>query len=500
MTNNPLDPTSLPLFTDVAPPNYTGGPTSPATAPTAAPAPDSTRRGRRAGTPRASTLPASTAGEDPRFWGHVTTMRAATSRRLEGHDLKTTDPEEVRAVIEDVVRGHVSDIIRAGGAGWDADYSRRVKTAVFDAILGLGRFQPLVDDPDVENIAAFGHDRVILAKADGSEVPGPPVAESNEDLIEDIQRLATRYGRTWTEATPFLDLALPGRVRLHASRHATQGFPIIQIRIHRLHDADLTTLREEHGEFDLVIEEFLRAAVRAGKSIVVSGARQGSGKTTLLRAMARSIPAWETVVTIETEYELYLHEFIDEHPKVIAYEAKPGTGEYAPDQSMAGEITTKDLVRPALRQNASRIIVGEVRSAYEIGALVDVMQMGGGSMSTIHANNARQVIDRVTTFIGEQTGNYDFAERQVAELFHLVVFIGSRVDENGRQHRYITEILEVMPGDDGRAIGTPIFAPGPGKRAVPDIRPTFIEDLEEAGFDRNLLNHPAGLWDQEVEA
>lgn len=493
------DPTNLPLFEESTAHNQFTVP-APDTAPTTgevvyptSPAAVTTRRDRRNQEP---TTRAPHQAHSSRFWQHVAQLRAAASPRLADtvSDGQRREPEQVRAIIEQIVKDHIAGLIRGDGEPWDEDYSRQIKAALFDELVGLGRLQPLVDDPEVENVAVYGHDHVLLKLANGDRAHGPPVAISDEELISNLQQLADRQGRSFAQGSPFLDLALPGKVRLHASHpHITQGVPIVNLRIHRFADATLAKLREL-GELDVVLEEFLAAAVRAGKSIVVSGKRQGSGKTTLLRALAREIPPSEKIVTIETEYELYLHEDVD-HPEVVALEAKPWTGEFTPDGKRSGEVTTEHLAWGSLRENADRVIVGEARSSAEVGALVDVMQHGGGSMSTIHADNARTVIDRLVDFVGQYTGSYEYASRLVSRLFHLVVFIGTDIDANGRKHRYISEVLEVQAGESNHPSGHPVFTPGADGKAVPNLAPSFIDDLVAAGFDQSLFNHhPGGLW------
>lgn len=494
------DPTHLPLFDESTSPAQ-----MPVPAPEAATATD-TSEAVGPSTPAAATRrelrhqesapPRYHQDHGTRFWQHVAQLRAAASPRLEDSviDGQRLDPEQVRAIIEQVVKDHVAGLIRGDGEPWDENYSRQIKLALFDELVGLGRLQPLVDNPEVENVAIYGHDHVLLKLANGDRIQGPPVAISDEELISNLQQVADRQGRSFAQGSPFLDLALPGKVRLHASHpHITQGVPIVNLRIHRFADATLARLREL-GELDVVLEGLLAAAVRAGKSIVVSGKRQGSGKTTLLRALAREIPPAEKIVTIETEYELYLHEHSD-HPEVVALEAKPWTGEFTPDGKRSGEVTTEHLAWGSLRENADRVIVGEARSSAEVGALVDVMQHGGGSMSTIHADNARTVIDRLVDFVGQYTGSYEYASRLVSRLFHLVVFIDTDIDTNGRKHRYINEVLEVQAGETNHPSAHPVFVPRADGRAVPNLAPSFIDDLIAAGFDQSLFNHhPGGLW------
>ena len=196
--------------------------------------------------------------------------------------------------------------------------------AVEAALFGLGRLQPLVDDDRVENIIITGHDQVTLELTDGRLVPGPDVADSDAELIDFLVFLASRSevnARPFSQAQPRLHLRLDGGARLAAAAWVTPR-PSVVIRRHRLRQvtlADLVGL----GTLTPVAASFLAAAVKARRSIVVTGA-QGAGKTTLVRALCAEIPTHEAIGTFETEYELHLHELREQHPIVFAWEARPG--------------------------------------------------------------------------------------------------------------------------------------------------------------------------------
>src|SRR5699024_11697864 len=105
------------------------------------------------------------------------------------------------------------------------------------------------------------------------------------------------------------------------------------------------------------------------------------------------------------------------------------------------------------------------------------MHHGGGSKSTIHSDNARTVIDRLVDFVGQYTGSYEYASRLVSRLFHLVVFIGTDIDANGRKHRYISEVIEVQAGASNPTSGHPVFTHDDDGKAVPNLPPTFNDYL-----------------------
>ncbi|MGN6130458.1 MAG: CpaF family protein, partial [Nocardioidaceae bacterium] len=299
---------------------------------------------------------------------------------------KTAQQELGRSIVLDLIESSMADSVNAGGSAWTLAEQATLARAVFDSLFRLGRLQPLVDDDRIENIIIAGHDRVMLELIDGSLLPGPPVADSDEELIDVLVFLASRSevnARAFSEAQPRLHLRLDGGARLAAAAWVTPR-PSVVIRRHRLLEVTLEDL-VERDMLAPVAASFLRAAVRARKSIVVSGS-QGAGKTTLVRALCAEIDRWEAIGTFETEYELHLHE-LPHHEIVHAWEARPGSGERGPDGKQAGEFTLDEALVDSFRFNLSRQIVGEVRGK-EIWAMIKAMESGTGSISTTHATDA----------------------------------------------------------------------------------------------------------------
>jgi pilus assembly protein CpaF len=405
-----------------------------------------------------------------------------------------------RALIVAMLRDHADDLLTEGGPTPTAEQERVLAGAVFDALFGLGRLQPLVDNSDVENVEITGCDPVYLDYGDGRIECVPSVADSDEELIETLAFLAARSGgvagggeRSFSPASPFLDLTLHGGARLAARAWITPR-PTVVIRRHRFTDVDLADLRGL-GMLDGALQALLGAAMRANKTIVISGA-QGAGKTTLARALCNELDPWERIGTIETEYELLLHTMPERHRRIVAHEARPGTGERTPDGRAAGEITLDDLLYGALRLNLSRIVVGEVRGR-EILPAIKAAQAGSGTLSTVHAHSARAAIERLVTCALEAGPHItqDYAYLQIASHIDLIVQLEvQHSTEHGRKYRYIREVIEVGRGEAGRPAITDVFSPGPDGRAVPRTRPSFLADLERAGFDAGWLDQTAGTW------
>lgn len=261
--------------------------------------------------------------------------------------------ELARKLIVEELADWVDAQVRSGEAALAAVEEEVLARAVEAAIFGLGRLQPLVDDPLVENIDLHGCDDVWVELADGRIEQAAPVADSDAELVEVLQGFAAYLGQTRREfstARPFLNMRLPDGSRLHATVEVSPR-PAVSIRRHRLRDTDLGELLA-HGSIDASLRAFLAAAVRARKSIVVTGA-MSSGKTTLLRALAAEFPRYERVGTIEGEFELGLHLLPHRHRRVVALECREPS---ADNPGSAVDLST--LVREALRHNLRRLLVG----------------------------------------------------------------------------------------------------------------------------------------------
>lgn len=395
------------------------------------------------------------------------------------------------------------------------EQEKAVQKAVFDELFRAGRLQPLLDDANVENIIING-DKVRVDYADRPSRPWGPVAKSDRDLINLVNHIARMQGqgeRALTPATPNLNMRLADGSRLAASAWVTPR-PNIVIRRHRTRGQGLDDL-VRWGTIDPTLAHFLRACVRGRKNVIVVGS-QGVGKTSLLRAMAREIPRNERVGTLESEYELYLHED-PEGPEVVAYEGRESNGERGPDGKLQGELNLSDLFPQLLRMSLRRVIVGEVRSK-EVVPMLHAMNEGeGGSMATLHARSPQLSIERLATLCLEAgIGMTEaLAYRLIAQAVDFIVYV-RLVDETelvgpdgrpGRKHRFVSHVMEISGiGEGGRPSHQMVFAPREqdGRRearAVPhgNISQSCLEDLMRAGLDRSALLHPWGSWGAPLE-
>jgi len=431
---------------------------------------------------------------------HEETATALAEELKRRPELSTSAQQEfARTLIQDGIDGVVRERMRAGEPVPSPHEERAIAAAVFAAQFGLGRLQPYVDDPRVENIEAHGYDNVWIGYGDGRDVRGLPIADSDDDLVQQLRHIAARLGRaerTLTTASPLLTMRLPDGSRL-AAVIETVPRPQVVIRRHRIRNVDLDDLIKLRA-VDRPLAEFLRAAIRARKNIVITGS-QGAGKTLMLRTLANELPPEETLATIEKHFELLLHELPDRHPRVVPFEAREGTGERGLDGRRLGEVTLTELVEHALVMNVSRVWLGEVRGE-EAWPLIEVMEAGeGGSCCTLHARSAHHAFERLANLCmrGRAAVTPEHAYRSCASAVDLVVHIQT-VDERwtgGTRERFVSQVVECNGvGEGGRPALTEVFAPGVDGRAVPRHLPVDLPDYVRVGFDPGWLQTPERSW------
>ena len=392
-------------------------------------------------------------------WQRVYDLRAQVADRLAGQladrDMAGDDDRRqmgrhlIAQIVEETAARAIRESIRSEQIPPESrgDYVRAVDSAMF----GYGRWQHLMDDPDVENIEILGPDHVMMAYNDRIEQVAP-VASSAQELLEQVRFIAT-YSPTpkpFSPAHPEMTLNLEDRFRMHVfGFDVAAPQPCIVIRQHRFTSADLAQMTA----WDMLpahLASFLAFAVQAGASIVIGG-DQGTGKTTFLRALAMAMDPMESVAVIETDAELFLHK-LPGRPRVRSFTARAASGEgVAADGSQLGEISMQYLLTGSWRQNLGRLILGEVRSD-EAAAMFQAMQSVRGSLSTIHAKHADAVLERLVTAaaLGGVMRQED-AYRQIAVNIDLVIHLDS-LDERargGRLHRYVNQVMAI----DGFAEG-----------------------------------------------
>jgi pilus assembly protein CpaF len=374
----------------------------------------------------------------------IITDEAEEYARSSGRPLTSEDRLLLgRSIVRRTVADHVRSLHRGGAELWSPAQEEAYVTAVENSIFGYGRLQPLLEMPDVENIEIHGWDSVVVQFGDGRRRQMPPVADSDAELVEAIRFLGqnSESSRPFDDTHPTMTLALGERFRLHAMAFGLSYRPSIVIRQHTLTDVSLADLAEG-GLMPYQVAQFLDAAILARRSMVISG-DQGAGKTTLLRALINAIPFNERFGTLETDYELMTH-LQPGRENILALQARVGHGETS-GGARVGDFTISELVPEALRQNLSRLVIGEVRGG-EAAAMFEAMQAGTGTLSTTHSHSAESTMDRLASRVA-QGGvlTVEEAYRQIAHNIHLFIYV-KLVDETwkgGMRRRYVSEIRQL---------------------------------------------------------
>ncbi|MGI5206157.1 CpaF family protein [Spirillospora sp. CA-108201] len=378
----------------------------------------------------------------------------------------------------------------ASGQVMSAEAVRKVARLVFDRRFGLGPLQPYLERSDVENIVVNGCRQTWVSYTDGTKRPGPSVAETDEDLIEWVQLLARRgnTGREFSHASPLLDVALSDGVRLAVVGWVSRR-PHLAIRVHRLVDVTLRQLTDL-GTLTKPLEVFLKAAIRARRNVIVCG-EVNTGKTTLVRALANEIPPEERVITLESDFELFLDDprLAHRHQDVVALEGRQANAEGA------GEVRLQDLVPACLRLNPDRVIVGEARHG-ELAPMLEVMYSGArGSMCTLHVHRPEHVFSRVVQ-LGRRA-DLGLGADDVHLMFGLaeplVVYLERDQASNAR---FVSQVMEIgPPADSVEPTRNLVFSPGADRRATPadgHISATLLDELVAHGLNPELLKPSSG--------
>ncbi|MBA3273615.1 MAG: CpaF family protein, partial [Chthoniobacterales bacterium] len=256
-------------------------------------------------------------------------------------------------------------------------------------------------------------------------------------LLQVIQRIAARIGRRIDESSPMLDARLADGSRVNAIiPPLSLDGPNMSIRRFGTIPFDMIRL-QEFGAIMPDMSVFLEACVQARMNIIISGGT-GSGKTTLLNAVSKWIPSGERVVTIEDAAELQL-----QRRHVVRLETRP------PNIEGKGEVTQRDLLRNSLRMRPDRIILGEIRGAEALDVLQAMNTGHDGSMTTVHANNARDAVRRIENMVSMAGLNFPVhaIRQQMASAVNVMVHVARLT--GGR--RKVVSIAEVT-GMEGETL------------------------------------------------
>jgi pilus assembly protein CpaF len=348
---------------------------------------------------------------------------------------------------------------------------------VLNELFGLGPLEELLADPEISDILVNRFDQVYVERA-GILEPVDVVFKDDTHLFRIIERIVSTVGRRIDESSPMVDARLTDGSRVNAiiPPLALDG-PVLSIRRFRTDRLGAQDLVERDSLTQPMLD-FIRAAVACRTNVIVSGGT-GAGKTTLLNVLSSFISDKERIVTIEDAAELVLRQ-----RHVVRLETRP------PNIEGKGAVRQRQLVINALRMRPDRIIVGEVRGDEALDMLQAMNTGHDGSLTTVHANSARDALYRLDTMVA--MANLNIPERairqQIASAINIVVHM-SRMADGTRKVTSITEIT----GMEGEVISmqdlflferSGINPQGKvcGRFRSTGIRPKVSERLITAGF------------------
>ena len=378
--------------------------------------------------------------------------------------------QQIRRIVEDLLAGEETPL-----SLWERN---QIILEIQHETFGLGPIEPLIRDPSVSDILVNGA-RDVFVERHGKLEETNVIFRDDAHLLQIIERIVSQVGRRVDESSPMVDARLPDGSRVNAiiPPLALDG-PMLSIRRFAVDPYRMEDLLA-FGTLTPALAEIVAAAVRARLNILISGGT-GSGKTTLLNVLSDAIPSSERIITIEDSAELQLQQ-----RHVVRLETR------RPNIEGKGTVTQRDLVYNALRMRPDRIIVGEVRGA-EVLDMLQAMNTGhDGSLSTVHANSARDALSRIETMVMisglaiSVVALREYISSALDMLIHL-----ARLSDGTRKVVRVSEVVGMEEAvittqdiflfeqqgidKDGRVLG---FHRATG------VRPKFTERLIRAGIE-----------------
>lgn len=349
---------------------------------------------------------------------------------------------------------------------------------LYHEVMGLGPLEPLLQDDTVNDILVNGPQQIFVER-NGKLQLTDITFKDERHLLRIIDKIVSAVGRRVDESNPYCDarLADGSRFNCMVPPIAVDG-SLVSIRKFKKDKLGIDDL-VRFGAFTEEMAAYLQAAVSTRLNIIVSGGT-GSGKTTTLNALSSFIDNTERILTIEDTAELQLQQV-----HVGRMESRP------PNVEGKGAVTQRDCLRNALRMRPDRIIVGETRGE-EVIDMLQAMNTGhDGSMTTIHANSARDGVSRLENMIAMAGIEMPIkaVRSQIASAVNLIVQ-ASRLQDGSRRMTSITEIT----GMEGEVISMQeVFryerlglAPDGkivGRFTATGVRSHFSDRFRQWGFD-----------------
>ena len=284
----------------------------------------------------------------------------------------------------------------------------------------------LIYDDTVEEIWINGPGHIFVARNGISELTSVVLTEN--EIIVLIEQLLRNTGRRLDISHPFVDATLPDGSRLHAViPDITKKWPAINIRKFGSAIPNLELLVDKRM-FDSEIAILLKNIVGNSKNVLISGTT-GAGKTTFLSSLLNTLPANTRIITCEEVFELKLNssDWVALQTREMNLESE-------------GEVSLRRLIREALRMRPDRLVLGEVRQAEALDLLI-ALNSGMSGMATIHANSAREAINKLMLLplLGGPNIQAEFVKKTVGQVIDFVVHL----ERNKDGFRQVAEIIEI---------------------------------------------------------
>ena len=353
----------------------------------------------------------------------------------------------------------------------------KIFSEILDEVTGYGPLEPLLKDPSISDILVNTYKNIYIERF-GKLEPTDVRFKDDAHVMRIIDKIVSAVGRRIDESSPMVDARLPDGSRVNAViPPLTLDGPIVSIRRFAVNPLELDDLIN-YQTLTPDIADILKGIIKARLNVIISGGT-GSGKTTLLNVLSRFIPGDDRIITIEDAAELQLQQ---EH--VVRMETRP------PNIEGKGEVVQRDLVRNSLRMRPDRIIVGEVRGK-EAFDMLQAMNTGhDGSLTTIHANSARDALMRLETMVAMANMEIpsEFLRRYIASAIDVIIQVSRMVDGK----RKLVSVQEIS-GMEGNIITmqeifsfrqTRIDPAGnvKGHFKFQGVRPKFVEKFNMVGI------------------
>ena len=385
-----------------------------------------------------------------------------------------------KELIEQILRDHDAAALNGQASDLAADERERISRALREDLIGLGAIaERMLSDAEAQEWMVNAPTRVFRDTGERIERVPDLVFKDDRQVRAFLERLLEQVeGKRLDRITPRVEARLPDGSRLTAAIPpvSSNGHPICTIRRFRLRAGTLDELVSLNF-LSQEAAEFLAACVRAGKNIVVSG-RVSSGKTTLLNALGRAIPASERTVVCESSAELQLPGLL---ANCVGYEARAASPDGLP------AVTLEDLVSDALRMNPDRIVVGECRGP-ETMAMLWAFATGHAGMTSVHGESSEHALRNLVRFALTSGARVE-AEQALDWLREIDVVVHCNrprsFDDGERRFlpRLIDEIVEVQGVEGSRLTLNPLFEGAGRDLSWLEIHPTFVAELERAGYE-----------------